>query len=81
MTDYAQQQPRGWMANALYAKRFEPVKRNKDGLQYIGHRFPIKGGISQAEVLQRGLIEMMSRPCALFTALVKNGTIPSNPAP
>lgn len=31
---------------ALTQKCVEPVKRNKDGLQWIVHRFPIKGGIS-----------------------------------
>jgi hypothetical protein len=30
----------------VHAKTVEPTKRNKDGLQWIIHRFPIKGGIS-----------------------------------
>lgn len=31
---------------ALTMKCVEPVKRNKDGVKWIIHRFPIKGGIS-----------------------------------
>jgi hypothetical protein len=34
-----------------HEKVFEPVKRNKDGLQWIMHRFPIKGGISQRDIM------------------------------
>jgi hypothetical protein len=41
---------------------FEPVKRNKDGLQWIMHRFPIKGGISMRDIW---LIEM-SKPNQLM---------------
>lgn len=36
---------------------YEPVKRNKDGLRWISHRFPIKGGISARELLARNLTE------------------------
>ncbi|MBR8074375.1 hypothetical protein KDX14_33155 [Burkholderia cenocepacia] len=34
-------------------KCYEPEPRNKDGLRWIRHRFPIKGGISWHEVLHR----------------------------
>lgn len=38
----------------FHAKRYEPVKRNHgNGPEYIGHRFPIKGGISLWEVMVR----------------------------
>ncbi len=36
---------------------YEPVKRNKDGLRWIRHRFPIKGGISEMEVIVQELVE------------------------
>lgn len=29
-----------------HEKVVEPIKRNKDGVKWIIHRFPIKGGIS-----------------------------------
>lgn len=36
----------------LWARKcVEPVKRNKDGVQWIVHRFPIKGGISIREAM------------------------------
>lgn len=33
------------------AKLVEPENRNKDGLRWIMHRFPIKGGISMREMM------------------------------
>lgn len=36
-------------------KRFEPEMRNKDGMRYVGHRFPIKGGISAVDVMMRNI--------------------------
>ena len=39
------------MFPVFFTKCVEPVQRNKDGLQWIVHRFPIKGGISIMEVL------------------------------
>lgn len=32
---------------------YEPEKRNKDGMRWIRHRFPIKGGITSNEVDRR----------------------------
>lgn len=32
--------------DVYFGKYYEPVKRNKDGMRWIRHRFPIKGGIS-----------------------------------
>lgn len=37
------------------AKIWEPRKRNKDGMRWISHRFPIKGGISYREVMHLSL--------------------------
>ena len=38
------------------AKCYEPIKRNKDGLRYVGHRFPIRNGISLREVMVRSFV-------------------------
>lgn len=35
----------------LHAKIVEPKQRNKDGMRWIFHRFPIKGGISPIDVM------------------------------
>ena len=44
----------------------EPVKRNKgNGLQWIIHRFPIRGGISRREAMLRD----MARPTPLLRYL------------
>jgi hypothetical protein len=51
---------------------YEPAKRNKDGLRWIRHRFPIKGGITLAEVMRRDMMEAGS----LFTRLTANGLTP-----
>lgn len=36
---------------------YEPEKRNKDGMRWIRHRFPIKGGITSKEVAMRDMAE------------------------
>ena len=41
----------------FHAKVYEPVKRNKDGMRWIIHRFPIKGGISFREAMIREVME------------------------
>ena len=40
----------------MHARRVESVKRNKDGLRYVAHRFPIKDGISLREALWREIL-------------------------
>jgi len=37
----------------MWKECVEPVKRNKDGLRWINHKFPIKGGISSVEAMRR----------------------------
>jgi hypothetical protein len=44
------------------SKCVEPVKRNKDGLRWIVHRFPIKGGISLRDAMMIDLYQL--RPSA-----------------
>lgn len=39
------------MARMMRDKVYEPQQRNKDGMRWIKHRFPIKGGISFREVM------------------------------
>ena len=57
------------MFPVFFTKCVEPLRRNKDGLQWIVHRFPIKGGISIRDVLW---IEAMSdRGSALRTLLAR----------
>ena len=51
--------------NMIDIKCVEPVKRNKDGLRWISHRFPIKGGISWREAM----IQDMSQPNPWLKAL------------
>ncbi len=36
-----------------YERCVEPVKRNKDGLRWIVHRFPIKNGITLNEAMRK----------------------------
>lgn len=36
--------------DAYFGKHYEPVKRNKDGMRWIRHRFPIKNGISRVDI-------------------------------
>lgn len=43
--------------SAMWGLRcIEPVKRNKDGMQWIVHRFPIKGGITLREAMVRDMM-------------------------
>ncbi len=35
----------------------EPKKRNKDGLRWISHRFPIRNGITWREAMLRDMTE------------------------
>ena len=44
------------LTRVLHDKRVEPVQRNKDGVRWIVHRFPIRGGISLAEAQMRGFL-------------------------
>jgi len=46
-------------------KVYEPAPRNKDGVRWIAHRFPIRGGISLRDVM---LIEA-ARPNRLLERL------------
>ena len=39
------------MWSVFFLKCVEPRQRNKDGMQWIVHRFSIKGGISIRDVL------------------------------
>jgi len=41
----------GGVYGSLHAKCCEPAKRNKDGVKWITHRFPIKNGISLHDVM------------------------------
>lgn len=58
----------GRLAQSLHDKRFEPRQRNKDGMRWIGHRFPIKSGISMRDVW----IKELCRP----NPLLEPGGIP-----
>lgn len=44
----------------------EPVKRNKDGMRWIIHRFPIKGGIS----LREAWLQDLYKPMPLWHRLI-----------
>lgn len=59
----------------LHSKCIEPVKRNKDGVRWIQHRFPIKGGITWYEAWSKEMRELFSKPSvlsALFKDKMKN---------
>jgi len=43
--------------NFMSEKTIEPQKRNKDGVRWISHRFPIKGGISLREAMIHDMCE------------------------
>lgn len=59
-----------YRAGFFHAKRVEPRKRNKgDGLQWIVHRFPIKGGIS----LNDAMLIDFCRPNPLLKLPVRRG--------
>ena len=48
--------------DTINEKCVEPIKRNKDGVRWIVHRFPIKNGIS----LKDAAIYEMSQPNPLL---------------
>ena len=57
-------------SNQIWRERVvEPQKRNKDGMRWIIHRFPIKNGISRREMWMRDL----SAPCPWFERMIKRG--------
>jgi hypothetical protein len=53
------------LLDTINEKVYEPVQRNKDGLRWIRHRFPIKNGISYREVMKEEVTKHnhMSRIC------------------
>lgn len=57
-----------WIEDVWNEPRFEPVKRRAGGNYptFVGHRFPIKGGITLRDVLLRQLYEyQFGTPLAL----------------
>lgn len=56
------------IASALREKTTEPVKRNKDGVKWITHRYPIKGGIS---LLDAAIIDFAGMRNPVFDKLIK----------
>ncbi|SFY11441.1 hypothetical protein SAMN03159408_03235 [Burkholderia sp. NFPP32] len=54
------------MHAAMRAKVYEPAQRNKDGMRWIRHRFPIRGGISALDIM----LLNMSQNNALFRRLM-----------
>ncbi|PXX41096.1 hypothetical protein NA66_1001706 [Burkholderia pyrrocinia] len=50
----------------MRAKVYEPAQRNKDGMRWIRHRFPIRGGISALDIM----LLNMSQNNALFRRLM-----------
>jgi hypothetical protein len=57
------------LKNSLQAKRFEPQKRLHDWYGHHSHRFPIKNGISAAQVMKENVIKNN----ALLNQLIKRG--------
>ncbi len=52
---------------ALWNKKcVEPIKRNKDGVKWIVHRFPIKNGISLKDAM---IYDMFMQPNPLLDLL------------
>lgn len=47
----------GKVYGMLNEKCVEPIKRNKDGVRWIVHRYPIKGGISLREAWIRDMCQ------------------------
>ncbi len=64
------------MYAALFTRCVEPRQRNKDGLQWIVHRFPIKDGISIRDVLW---IEAMSDRGSALRSLLARAPMLSEP--
>lgn len=50
-----------------HAKIVEPIKRNKDGVKWIIHRFPIRGGISLRDAM---IYDMLEQPNPFLDKLV-----------
>lgn len=64
------------LTNAIWHRKIvEPQKRNKDGVKWIVHRFPIKGGIS----LRDALVSDMFRPSPFSRYLVGELSCPQKP--
>lgn len=53
---------------ALHTKYVEPVKRNKDGMRWVVHRFPIKGGITLRDVW----LQEMRRPNSMVEKWIES---------
>ena len=64
------------MFPVFFTKCVEPIQRNKDGLQWIVHRFPIKGGISIIEVLTMEEARHHDRTLSILLASIDQATIP-----
>lgn len=64
------------MYPVLFTKCVEPQQRNKDGMQWIVHRFPIKGGISIRDVLRVENARRNDRVLTILLAQVDQATIP-----
>lgn len=49
-----------WFHEVMHAKRYEPQKRKHGSTkpEWIGHRFPIKGGISLRDTMIRDFAAM-----------------------
>lgn len=65
------------MYAVFFTKCIEPKQRNKDGLKWVVHRFPIKGGISIRDVLW---IEMQHSRSAILRELMMRSPLLSPPA-
>ena len=57
------------MFETTFRRCVEPVKRNKDGLRWIAHRFEIKGGITVRECWIRDMVEQMMKPSPFMERL------------
>ena len=52
--------------DAMRDKVYEPKPRNKDGVRFVGHRFPIKDGIDTLEVWRRLYMQWPTQWPGLF---------------
>jgi hypothetical protein len=60
----------------LFAPKVEPQKRWVGGsFGYAVHRFPIKGGITMAKVLQESIYDIAPTKTPFLTALLKDGYV------
>lgn len=54
-------------SNQIWRRKcVEPIKRNKDGVKWIIHRFPIRGGISIRDAM---IYDMLVQPNPLATLI------------